>query len=87
MFQESVFKNNKDIKRYYINGGPNCFGDSGGPLWRAVTITSKTGDGDGLVENTVSSERKVPVLVGVFSFLLWGTCYGAQVNVIKFHLT
>ena len=68
-FQELVFKSNKNIKKSYINGGPNCFGDSGGPLWRAVTV-----DSDG------KKEKKVPVLVGVFSFLLWGTCYGAQVS-------
>ena len=41
-----------------INGGPACFGDSGGP---AYTVTR-----DG-----------TPVQVGVFSFMLWGTCQGA----------
>ena len=70
-FQELVFKSNKQIKKSYINGGPNCFGDSGGPLWRAVTVDSGG-----------KKEKKVPVLVGVFSFLLWGTCYGAQVRFI-----
>lgn len=67
---ESVFQNNNNIKKHYINGGPNCFGDSGGPLWRTVTVNTGYGG--------VNRERKVPVLVGVFSFLLWGTCYGAQ---------
>ena len=45
------------VKKHAVNGGPSCFGDSGGPLF---TVTS-----DGTA-----------VLVGVFSFMLWGTCRG-----------
>ena len=45
------------MKNHTVNGGPSCFGDSGGPLF---TVT-----GDGKV-----------VLLGVFSFMLWGTCRG-----------
>ncbi len=46
-----------------INGGPNCFGDSGGPLFSVVRAGVR---------------RQVPVLVGVFSFMLWGTCSGRE---------
>ena len=70
-----MFKGDNDIKKHYINGGPNCFGDSGGPLWRFVEAESK-------LENESTKKKKVPVLIGVFSFLLWGTCHGAQVNLI-----
>lgn len=52
------------IKPYDVDGGPACFGDSGGPLWRSVT-DKKT-------------KKEVPVLIGVFSFTLWGTCHGTQ---------
>ena len=45
------------MKKHAVNGGPSCFGDSGGPLFTV------TGDG-------------TAVLVGVFSFMLWGTCRG-----------
>jgi len=41
-----------------IDGGPACFGDSGGPVF--------------------SMEGKTPVLEGVFSFMLWGTCRGRK---------
>jgi secreted trypsin-like serine protease len=44
-----------------IDGGPSCFGDSGGPFWRMVANPEGT---------------QTPVLVGVFSFMLWGTCIG-----------
>ena len=70
-----MFKGDNDIKKHYINGGPNCFGDSGGPLWRTVEAESK-------LENESTKKKKVPVLIGVFSFLLWGTCHGAQVSLI-----
>jgi len=49
------------IKPYNVNGGPSCFGDSGGPLWQLRQKRDGT---------------KVPVLIGVFSFMLWGTCTG-----------
>jgi len=39
-----------------IDGGPACFGDSGGPAFKIVDST--------------------PVLQGVFSYMLWGTCRG-----------
>ena len=55
---------NSQLHHSYIDGGPGCFGDSGGPLWREV-YDPELG-------------IKVPVLVGVFSYLLWGTCYGSQ---------
>ena len=64
-FQKYLY-DNKIVKPYNIDGGPACFGDSGGPLWKAVT-DNKT-------------NKKVPVLIGVFSFTLWGTCHGTQVN-------
>ena len=58
------------MNKYHIDGGPACFGDSGGPLWRTVT-NKDTG-------------IQVPVVIGVFSFTLWGTCWGTQVgNSIK----
>ena len=61
---------NRNItKRHHINGGPACFGDSGGPLWRVV--------------NDKITKKDVPVLIGVFSFTLWGTCHGAQVKLWK----
>ena len=50
------------IKSEYVEGGPGCFGDSGGPLWRNVRDP-----GTGIL---------VPVLVATFSYLLWGTCHG-----------
>ena len=63
--QKQIFNDPKsNIKRYYIDGGPGCFGDSGGPLWREVIDPM--------------SKKKVPVLVGVFSYLLWGTCHGSR---------
>ena len=55
---------NSKLKSHYTDGGPGCFGDSGGPLWREVYDEA--------------SGNKVPVLVGVFSYLLWGTCHGSQ---------
>lgn len=61
--KELLYKK-KIVKRHHIDGGPACFGDSGGPLWREV-VDSKTG-------------TKIPVIVGVFSFTLWGTCHGSQ---------
>ena len=39
-----------------VDGGPACFGDSGGPAFKIVDST--------------------PVLQGVFSYILWGTCRG-----------
>ena len=39
-----------------IDGGPACFGDSGGPAFKLVGA--------------------VPVIEGVFSYMLWGTCRG-----------
>ena len=45
-----------------INGGPSCFGDSGGPLFSLIY--------DPQIENVV------PVLTGVFSYVLWGQCQG-----------
>ena len=64
-FQQKIFDDKQNnIRPYYVDGGPGCFGDSGGPLWRQVT-DEKT-------------KTVVPVLVGVFSYLLWGTCHGAQ---------
>ena len=44
-----------------MDGGPTCFGDSGGPLFRLLETKG------GVV---------VPVTIGVFSFVLWGTCQG-----------
>ena len=73
-----MFKGDNEIKKHYINGGPNCFGDSGGPLWRTVEAHSN-------LKNGSQKKKNVPVLVGVFSFLLWGTCYGAQVNKRSFN--
>ena len=61
--QPQIYSKSK-AQRTYFDGGPGCFGDSGGPLWREV-YDEKSG-------------KKVPVIVGVFSFLLWGTCHGAQ---------
>ena len=55
---------NSTLQQYYVDGGPGCFGDSGGPLWRDVY--------------DIESNTTVPVLVGVFSYLLWGTCHGSQ---------
>ena len=52
------------MQRSYFDGGPGCFGDSGGPIWREV-YDSKL-------------RQKVPVLVGVASYDLWGTCHGNQ---------
>ena len=52
------------LKNEYIEGGPGCFGDSGGPLWRNV--------------KDPRTNYEVPVLVGTFSYLLWGTCHGTQ---------
>jgi len=47
----------KDPKKVFpIDGGPACFGDSGGPAFKIVDST--------------------PVLEGVFSYMLWGTCRG-----------
>jgi secreted trypsin-like serine protease len=46
-----------------IDGGPSCFGDSGGPLWK-------------MVNNPYKGGTPTPVLIGVFSFMLWGTCIG-----------
>ena len=54
---QDQLKSRHILKEHMINGGPSCFGDSGGPLF---TVTS-----DGTA-----------VLVGVFSFMLWGTCRG-----------
>ena len=63
--QAKIFDNpSSRVRPYYVDGGPACFGDSGGPLWREV-FDKKLG-------------VKVPVLVGVFSYLLWGTCHGSQ---------
>ena len=63
--QQKIFDDTQNnIRPHYVDGGPGCFGDSGGPLWRQVT-DEKT-------------KTVVPVLVGVFSYLLWGTCHGAQ---------
>ncbi|XP_071747792.1 uncharacterized protein [Lepeophtheirus salmonis] len=60
---DKLLKMNQFTKEY-LKGGPNCFGDSGGPIWKYSTI---------------KKSRKVgPVLVGVFSFMLWGTCLGRQ---------
>merc|ERR1712062_479787 len=42
---ESVYGGENEIKKNYINGGPNCFGDSGGPLWRTVEAHSTLEDG------------------------------------------
>ncbi len=47
-------------RTHHVNGGPSCLGDSGGPLFALVD----------------SGNKSVPVLLGVFSFLLWGTCQG-----------
>lgn len=49
-------------QRCYRDGGPGCFCDSGGSVWRQVI---------GPIKN-----KKALVLVGVFSYLLWGTCHG-----------
>lgn len=49
------------INPHPIDGGPSCFGDSGGPFWRMVPHKEK---------------GHIPVLVGVYSFMLWGTCIG-----------
>ncbi|TRY80097.1 hypothetical protein TCAL_17094 [Tigriopus californicus] len=49
-----------DIQTHFLEGGPGCFGDSGGPAFRVMTDPV--------------TNRKVPVLMGVFSFMLWGTC-------------
>ena len=63
--QQKIFDDTQNnIRPHYVDGGPGCFGDSGGPLWRQVT-DEKT-------------KTVVPVVVGVFSYLLWGTCHGAQ---------
>ena len=50
---------NQGIQEYDINGGPSCFGDSGGPLF------------------SIDQKKGIANLIGVFSFLLWGTCQGA----------
>ena len=47
-----------ELKQYHVNGGPSCFGDSGGPTW--------------------VSDDGVPVQIGVFSYVLWGSCKGNQ---------
>ena len=52
-------------KRFSIDGGPSCFGDSGGPLFRLMEDQDKNG-----------GSPVVPVQIGVFSFILWGTCQG-----------
>ena len=61
--QNQIFEKS-NAQRTYFDGGPGCFGDSGGPLWREVYDSQ--------------SHQKVPVLVGVFSYLLWGTCHGSH---------
>ena len=58
--EKDIEKMTQNSSRYDINGGPSCFGDSGGPLFRIVD----------------KNDTVTPVLVGVFSFMLWGTCQG-----------
>ncbi len=50
-------------KSFAVNG-PICFGDSGGPLFQLYY--------------DAEAELVKPVIVGVFSFILWGTCQGAN---------
>lgn len=49
-----------EIQSHFTEGGPGCFGDSGGPAFQIVTDPK--------------TNRKTPVVMGVFSFMLWGTC-------------
>ena len=61
---EDLMLSDGRIKKSTINGGPSCFGDSGGPLWK---VYEREEDG-----------VNVPVLTGVFSFTLWGVCRGSE---------
>lgn len=53
-------------RKSVIYGGPTCIGDSGGPLYKLGRAGKKMGSAN------------VPVLTGVFSFVLWGTCHGTE---------
>ncbi len=59
---KETMKYNSPVHQYNVSGGPVCFGDSGGPIFQLV----------------YDQRRKLvrPVIIGVFSFLLWGTCEG-----------
>ena len=52
------------IQQHPISGGHTCFGDSGGPLFQLVYDPAR--------------DIVRPVIVGVFSFMLWGTCQGVD---------
>jgi len=54
MLQVLLNKDSQHLRA--IDGGPICFGDSGGPIFSMI--------------------GNVPVLQGVFSYMLWGTCRG-----------
>ena len=56
-----------ELRPYRINGGALCVGDSGGPLWVYNTGKKK-----------MSTQKAVPVQMGVYSFMPWGTCSGAH---------
>ena len=63
----------RPLRPHQINGGAFCYGDSGGPLW---VYDDKNDD-------------KVPVQMGVYSFMPWGTYTGAHEpsyfgNVVKY---
>jgi len=58
---QHVLASNGSTSLHNVDGGPVCFGDSGGPLFRLAP----TRDG-----------KLAPVITGVFSFILWGTCQG-----------
>ncbi len=59
---EDTLQHHSHVQQRAVSGGPVCFGDSGGPLFQLVYEPAR---------NLVR-----PVLIGVFSFILWGTCQG-----------
>lgn len=54
-----------ELRPYRINGGGFCYGDSGGPLWVYL-------------KNGYDKNDDIPVQMGLYSYMPWGTCTGAH---------
>ncbi len=57
----SILRQNSTTKPHDINGRI-CYGDSGGPLFQLVYDSA--------------NDVVIPVIVGIFSFILWDPCHG-----------
>ena len=67
IFRQIAPKMDVKLRPHRINGGAFCYGDSGCPLWVYAD----------------KNKKDIPVQMGVYSYMPWGTCTGRVPTFMK----